>query len=269
MKKYLRHVLRYTSLAFVVGGIAFSSAWRTAEAQSSLGIETLRVGADPDFRPISFSDSGGTLTGFDADFAAGLAKHLNIPLQYQGVAWDGIVPALTAKKIDAITTMVITDKRKEVVAFSDPVMRQDVTEVVRAERAQNPSLQDLKTLKVGVQINTSAQNAAQKMGIDATIYNTVADEYNDLLLDRIDVVLIEDVNAYYSVKQAYQGKLRVTGTPLSSEPAYTGVALRKSDTALLAAVNGAIKAMRTDGSLNNIAKKWFGDASILAPTSAQ
>jgi ABC-type amino acid transport substrate-binding protein len=185
------------------------------------------------------------------------------------VAWDGIVPALTGKKIDAITTMVITDKRKEVVAFSDPVMRQDVTEVVRADHAQNPSLADLKTLKVGAQINTSAQTAAQKLGIDATIYNTVADEYNDLLLGRIDVVLIEDVNAYYSVKQAYQGKLRVTGTPISPEPAYAGVALRKSDTALLAAVNDAIKTMRSDGSLDDIAKKWFGDASILAPAAAQ
>ncbi|HEY4162424.1 MAG TPA: transporter substrate-binding domain-containing protein [Dongiaceae bacterium] len=239
-----------------------------AHAQSSLGIDTLRVGADPDFRPISFSDSSGTLTGFDADFAAGLAKHLNIPLQYQGVAWDGIVPALTGSKIDAITTMVITDKRKEVVAFSDPVMRQDVTEVVRADRTQNPSLEDLKTLKVGAQINTSAQTAATKIpGVNATIYNTVADEYNDLMLGRIDVVLIEDVNAYYSVKQAYEGKLRVTGVPLSSEPAYAGVALRKSDTALLTAVNAAIKAMRADGSLAAVAKKWFGDAGILAPAA--
>jgi polar amino acid transport system substrate-binding protein len=253
---------------FTALAVAVVIAAGVAPAQSNSAIQTLRVGADPDFRPVSFSDASGKLIGYDADFADALAKHLGATLEYQGMAWDGIIPALSGGKIDAITTLVITEKRKEVVAFSQPVIRQDVTEVVRADNSSNPTPQSLKTLKIGVQVNTSAETAIKKIpSLNVTTYNTVADEYNDLLLGRIDVVVIEDINAYYTTREAYAGKLRVTGVSLSSEPPYAGVAMRKDDAALQQAVNAAIAAMRADGSLAKIATKWFGDASILAPAA--
>jgi len=227
--------------------------------------DTFKVGADPDFKPISFADPSGKLIGFDPDFAASLAQHMGTTLDYQGVAWDGILPALQAGKIDAITNMVVTDKRKEVAAFSQPYLGQTVTTVVRADEPNlNPKLDDLKALKVGVMVNTAAAGVVAKLtGADITSYNSVSDEYQDLLLGRIDVVAIESVNGSYTATSLYPGKLRVTGIPLTPDAQLISVAMRPGDKDLIAKVDHAIDAMRADGSLDKIAIKWFGDNKIV------
>src|SRR2546422_414209 len=121
---------------------------QTLPGATKVSLKVLRVGADPDYRPVSFADKSGKLIGYDVDFAGELAKRLGIPLDYQGVAWDGIIPALTGGKIDSITDLVITDKRKEVVAFSRPYMEQIITTVVRADKPNfNPGRNDLAGLK--------------------------------------------------------------------------------------------------------------------------
>jgi len=239
---------------------------QTAMGAGKVPLTVLRVGADPDFRPVSYTDKSGKMIGSDVDFATALAARLGIPLHYEGIAWDGIIPALTSHKIDAITNMVITDQRKQVVSFSRPYTVQFITTVVRADRPNfNPGKNDLAKLRVGVMVSTSAAQALQAMsGVKPTTYNTVADEYNDLLLGRLDVVAIESVNAGYTTTTIYPGKLRVTNQDLTGgKPAYGGVALRKGDTALLKAVNDAIGAMIADGSLQKINQKWYGNVKLI------
>jgi ABC-type amino acid transport substrate-binding protein len=253
------------SIAAMTSLLAFAPAG-PVDAQSVAGLTVLRVGGDPDYRPISFTDASGKMVGYDVDFATALAAHLGVPVHYEGMAWDGIVPALQGKKIDAITSIVITDKRKQVVAFSQPVLTQTITTVVRANRPDlNPTANDLKGLKVGVQVNTAAANVLSQIpGVTPVTYNTVPDAYNDLLLGRIDVVAIESINGFYTVASLYKGKLRVTGINLSKEAQPIAVALRKEDSALLTAVDAAIAKMRSDGTLGTVTKKWFGDTKMIA-----
>src|SRR2546428_13600649 len=83
---------------------------QTLPGTSAVPIKVLRGGADPDCRPTSRTEKSGKMVGSDVDFSTDLASRLGIPLHYEGVAWDGIIPALLARKIDAIAAMVITDK---------------------------------------------------------------------------------------------------------------------------------------------------------------
>src|SRR5439155_817814 len=117
-------------------------------------------------------------------------------------------------------------------AFSRPHTFQTITTVVRANSPSNfsPAKDELSGLKVGVMVSTSAAQAVEDLpGVKPITYNTVADEYNDLILGRIDVVVIESVNAGYTTTTIYPGKLRVTNKDLTGKPSYTGVALRKED----------------------------------------
>jgi len=230
-----------------------------------LAMKVVRVGGDPDYRPMSFSDSSGKMIGYDVEFATKLlAARLGVPVKFEGMAWDGIIPALQAGKIDMLTQLVITDKRKAVVAFSKPYLTQIITSVVQAKRPNfNPGMNDLAGLKVGVQVNTSASAALEKIpNVHPTTYNTVADEFSDLVLGRIDVVAMESLGAGYTTKAVYPGKLRVTGQKLSTTPALIAAAMRKQDTALLAAVNAAITAMLADGTLDKLNAKWFGNLKV-------
>jgi ABC-type amino acid transport substrate-binding protein len=255
-----RRLAPITCVLAIVAGTVIASA---AGAQE----HTLRVGADADYRPISYPDPSGKMIGFDVDFATAVASHMGVKLQYEGMAWDGIIPALQSKKIDAVTNLVITDKRKEVVAFSSPYIVQTITTVVRADKPDlNPGPNDLSSLRVGVMVSTAAATALEKIpGVKPTTYNTVADEYSDLLLGRIDVVVIESINGAYVVTATYPGKLRVTGRPLTDDKLLVAAALRKDDTTLLNAMNAAIAQMKSDGSLKATMTKWFGDDRMAAP----
>jgi len=252
------------ALAVCLGLLLVAGSALPGAATAPLSV--LRVGADPDYRPTSWTEKSGKMVGSDVDFATSLASHLGVPLHYEGVAWDGIIPALLAHKIDAITAMVITDKRKEVVAFSRPYAFQTITTVVRANSPAtfNPGRADLAKLKVGVMVSTAAAQAVAAMpGVRPVSYNTVADEYNDLILGRLDVVAIESVNAGYTTKTVFPGKLRVTNQDLTGQPSYTAVALRKDDAPLREAINAAIGAMMKDGSLERINRKWYGNVKMI------
>jgi ABC-type amino acid transport substrate-binding protein len=225
----------------------------------------IHMGADPHFRPLSFVDADGKLIGFDVDFAKVLAEHMAIPLEYEGIAWDGIIPALQAGKINAITAIVITDERKKVVAFSQPIMKQTIIGVVRADASKKGvGAADLPNMKVGVMQNTSAAATLSAMpNVQPTTYNTVIDAYNDLLLGRIDIVAVESVNGAYIVAGQYPDKLSIVEQPLSDQVKLNGVAVRQSDTQGLAQINAAIDKMKTDGSLAAIMTKWLGNTSAM------
>jgi len=238
------------------------TAYTPSPALADEALTKLSVGADPDFRPISFMGPDGALQGYDVDFAQALGKHLGVPVDYQGMAWDGIIPALQASKIDAITNIVITDARKEVVDFSDPIMKQSIVAVVKAGSPnQSVSSDTLAKLKVGVMTGTGAANALTAIpGVSPTTYNSVIDAYNDLLLDRIDVVAVESVNGSYLVESQFKDKLVVAEKPITPDVTFNGVAMRKGDKAL-AQVNEAIAKMKTDGTLKDISMKWFGNVA--------
>lgn len=246
------------ALLLTAGGMTTSSA--LADEM----LTKLSVGADPDFRPISFMGADGALQGYDVDFSAALAKHMGVPVEYQGMAWNGIIPALQADKINAITNIAITDARKQVVDFSKPIMQQSVVAVVKAGSSEPAGPEDLARMKVGVMTGTSAATALAAMpDVSPTTYNTVIDAYIDLLLGRIDVVAVESVNGSYLVESQYKGKLVVAAKPVAAGVTYNGVALRRGSEKAVAQVNEAIDKMKADGTLKSISMKWFGnDANV-------
>jgi polar amino acid transport system substrate-binding protein len=80
-----------------------------------------RVGIDVPYPPFSMMDEKGNPTGFDVESIEWIAKDQGFKVTFIPTAWDGIIPALQAKKIDMVYSgMTITDERKEKVNFSRP-----------------------------------------------------------------------------------------------------------------------------------------------------
>ncbi|MDN3611983.1 transporter substrate-binding domain-containing protein [Vibrio ostreicida] len=81
---------------------------------------TLRVGMST-FVPWAMRDKQGELIGFEIDVAQRLAADSGWKIEFIPTAWDGIIPALLAKKFDVIIGgMSITPERSKSVLFSTP-----------------------------------------------------------------------------------------------------------------------------------------------------
>src|SRR6476661_10781414 len=83
--------------------------------------KTVKIATEGAYAPWNFTGAGGKLEGFEIDLANDLCARMKVKCEIVAQDWDGIIPALQAKKYDAIMAgMNITDKRLEVVAFTRP-----------------------------------------------------------------------------------------------------------------------------------------------------
>ncbi len=81
--------------------------------------ETVKIATEGAYAPWNFQSPSGKLDGFEIDLANDLCTRMKVKCEIVAQDWDGIIPALTAQKYDAIMAgMNITDKRLEVIDFS-------------------------------------------------------------------------------------------------------------------------------------------------------
>lgn len=131
--------------------------------------ETFRVGLEAGYAPFNWTqidDSNGGVPidessefagGYDVEIAKKIAEGLGKELVIVKTEWDGLVPALTSGKIDAIIAgMSPTAKRKETIDFSDNYYKSDLVMVVNKDGAYEnaTSIQDFSGAKITAQLNT-------------------------------------------------------------------------------------------------------------------
>jgi ABC-type amino acid transport substrate-binding protein len=248
-----------TVVVAVVLGLAILVPAASAQTMPN----SLVLGVDPHFRPMSFASPDGKIIGFDIELAEELGKRLGAKIRIDDMAFDGIIPALQGKRID-LTDMVITPQRQTVVDYTRPFLTQTIRAVVKADNKVDPTPATLASLRVGVMANTSAATAlGQVPGVKPTFYNTVVDEYNDLVLGRLDVVVVESVNGGYTVATQYKDRLRMTETVVIPQARLNALAMRKGEPERLAWVDAAIAVLLKDGSLARLHDKWFGNTSAM------
>ena len=105
--------------------------------------------------------------------------------------------------------------------------------------------------------------AAGKPPIDIPSSRSDTTASQQLGLGRVDAFSTDSpVVAYYNSKPENAGKFEVGGKPI--DPAPIGIAVRKDDTDLKAAVTAALDAMYADGTMKKIVTKWgMTDAVVL------
>jgi len=223
--------------------------------------------SDISYAPEEFYAADGTTAqGSDIDIATQIAKYWGVPVEIDNTGFDSIILALNAKKCDlVISGMNDTADREKQVDFVDYLKVGQGLLVPVGNPKGIHTLADLSGKDVAVQLGTTnldalnAENvtlkAAGQPQINIHGYQKDTDAFNQLALGRVDAYSTDSpVVAYYNSLPGNAGKYEVGGTPI--DPAPIGIAMRKDDTGMKAAVQAAIDAMYSDGSLVAIVAKW-------------
>jgi cystine transport system substrate-binding protein len=220
---------------------------------------TLIVGLEGTYPPFSFQGEDGKLTGFEVDFADALAQHMGVKAKLQPTKWDGMLASLESKRIDVVINQVtISPERQKKYDFSTPYTVSGIQALVKkGAESSITKPEDLKGKKVGVGLGTNYEQwlRANVPGVDVRTYDDDPTKYQDLRVGRINAILVDRLAALDLVKKTGD-TLAVAGAPFSRQE--SGVAIRKDNPELLAAINTAIAEMQKDGSLAKISQKWFG-----------
>ncbi|HAX0056554.1 TPA: histidine ABC transporter substrate-binding protein HisJ [Escherichia coli JJ2444] len=228
--------------------------------------ETVRIGTDTTYAPFSSKDAKGDFVGFDIDLGNEMCKRMQVKCTWVASDFDALIPSLKAKKIDAIiSSLSITDKRQQEIAFSDKLYAADSRLVVAKNSDIQPTVESLKGKRVGVLQGTTQETFGNEhwapKGIEIVSYQGQDNIYSDLTAGRIDAAFQDEVAASEGfLKQPVGKDYKFGGPSVKDEKLFgvgTGMGLRKEDNELREALNKAFAEMRADGTYEKLAKKYF------------
>ena len=220
--------------------------------------QVLKVGTEPAFPPFEMKAADGkSFEGFDIDLFRAIGEESGLEIQFQGMPFDGLIPALQSKSIDAaISGMTITPERAQTVDFTRPYFQSGLAIAVRKDSQTDiKSFEDLENKKIAVAIGTTgAKQAATIPGAEIFTFNDSALALKELSNGNVDAVVNDAPVTLYAIKQGNLNNLEVVGELLTEE--YYGIALPK-DSPNLDKVNDALDSLLQSGRYRDIYQQWF------------
>jgi polar amino acid transport system substrate-binding protein len=251
----MNSILKIATLAVVIG--LGSSAHSLAEE--------IKLGWAPEpYPPFSSPTASGTWEGWEVEFADAICKEAKFDCKIVTVAWEGIIPALTSKKIDLIIgSMSITQERLKTIDFSDKYYNTPTSIIGRKDETFAPTPEGLAGKVIGVQVSTVHENYANKhfgAASEIKVYQSQDEVYQDLAAGRIDAAQADAIALDAFLKSEAGACCDLKGDVAPDDDILgpgVGIGLRKGEDALKAKLNAAIKAIRANGTYDAITKKYF------------
>ena len=215
----------------------------------------LVMATNAEFPPYEYHD-GGEIVGIDAEIAKAIADELGMELEIEDIAFDSIIPEITSGKADmGLAGMTVTEDRKQSVDFTDTYAKASQKIIVKEDSAiATPD--DLTGVIVGVQQGTTGDIYVSDLEADGTTverYNKGFEAVQALSQGKIDAVVIDGEPAKTFVAQT-EG-LKILEESFTDEE--YAIAVKKGNTELLEKINGALKTLKDNGTLDEIVAKYI------------
>ena len=223
---------------------------------------TLRVATTVESKPFDYLKNG-RFVGFDADFIYQFAKEYGYALEIDTMDFGALLPSLAAERYDlAISSITVTEERKESVLFSDTYYKSPIIMAVLRDNTSAGTVKtvaDLEHATIGIVTGHSWDLIAQKNypNAERKYFSSEADALLALSQGKIDALLVD--------KTVYAG-VRWENSAISCIDESIGevsnaliFAKEGYDENLLAQVNAFIAKAKENGTLERLSAKWFAD----------
>ena len=236
------------------------------------GEEKIVVATATGFVPFEFKE-GLEYKGVDMDIAREIAKRLGKTLEVKDMEFDAVVSAVSSGNADfAASGLTINATRLKVVDFAEAYYNANQVVIIRDDNPLREvgddaeslvqAIANIEGIKIGVQTSTTGAffvkgdkdwgfkgfaNAEMKSFVNASL------AVSALVNGQVDIVILDEAPAQL-ISKANAGT-EVLSASLTGEQ--YGIAVKKGNKALLDSINSALKAMKDDGTLDNIMQKYF------------
>ncbi|MBB1518934.1 ABC transporter substrate-binding protein [Aquipseudomonas guryensis] len=239
--------------------ILFAAVATLAFGTSAIAADKLKIGTEGAYPPFNLIDASGQVGGFDVEIAKALCAKMAAECEVVTSDWDGIIPALNAKKFDFLAaSMSITEERKAAVDFTDAYYTNKLQFIA-------PKASDLKADKVSLKGKVIGAQRATIAGtwlednldgvVEIKLYDTQENAYLDLSSGRLDGVLADKFVNWEWLKSDAGKDFEFKGEPVFDNDKIA-IAVRKGDP-LREKLNAALKEIVADGTYKQINDKYF------------
>ncbi|SEG87043.1 substrate-binding periplasmic protein [Marinobacterium lutimaris] len=229
-------------------------------ASTTTSADELDVGVTTTGIPFTFVDTQTQEpTGAMVDLAKAIAAKTGDTVSFEITAFSALIPALKTGKIDMISAgMFATEKRAEIVDFSDVVYSYGDAMFVASDDDTPYTIDDLDGEVVGAQVGTTFADALQARGTfkEVKLYDALPDIMRDVKLGRLKAGFGDKPIIAYQIGQNPGLGVRMVGTYEAAKQSPLALAVSKDNPELLARVNKAIAEMKSSGELFDIFAKY-------------
>ena len=243
------------SLTGCTGGAASSQTNSSGSAEKP----ALRVAMELAYPPFETKDDAGNPDGISVGLIQAFGEAYGYDVIIENTAWDGLIPSLQSGKVDCIiSSMTITDERKEAVAFSDPYAQAQLAILAHADSgivSADDLNQEGKT--VVVKTGSTGDVFATKNLTNAEIIR-LADEsacVTEVVQGKADGFLYDQLTIFRN-QQAHPDDTAALYIPFQ-DAEYWGIAVQKDNEALLAELNEFIAASKKDGTFDRLTETFL------------
>ncbi len=218
----------------------------------------LTVACDATWPPFEIvNEQTKELDGFGPELMRAIAAKAGLEIELVNVGFDSLLAGVSQCQYDmAVSSITITEERKKTILFSDPYFAAGQIVTVRKNDDSIKSKDDLTGKIVGGQIGTTGIIEAGKIpGAKVKTFDDIGLAFQALINSQIDAVIADNPIAAGYVNKS-QDKLITAGPVFTNE--YFGIAMCKKNAGLLPRVNAALKALKDEGYVDSLTRKWIG-----------
>ena len=220
----------------------------------------IRVCIWPDYYGVTFRNPHTrALQGIDIDLSQAFAKDLGVNLSYLDSSFTSLGDDLNADRCDiAMFAVGVTPQRATQMAFSEPYLRSDIYGITTKSQRAIRQWEDIDRagILVGVQAGTfmeSVMHERLKLASLVVIHPPMLRE-RELQAGRIDVFMTDYPYSRRLLDNLDWARLVAPSSPYHILPyAY---AVKTGDDVWLARVNAFVREIKSDGRLEQAAKKF-------------
>jgi polar amino acid transport system substrate-binding protein len=215
--------------------------------------EPVKVATDAPFPAYTYVDDSGTITGFERDLMDEVCRRALLDCQWQDTNFDQLIPGVMSGEFDVVLGgIAVTPERREMVDFTEVYHTTDPDEWYIGP----PGAPEPKAALTAVQSGTMQEAHLRHMGYRHLVFSTEPEVLQALQSGQADLAL-----GPFQTRQDIRDFVTANGFDfLYSEPMPDdGVAMAvcKGNDTLLTQLNGAIDAIRRDGTLASLETRWF------------
>jgi polar amino acid transport system substrate-binding protein len=215
--------------------------------------DTLTVGMELAYPPFEMTDEKGAPKGVSVDMANELGKALGKKIVIQNTSFDGLIPALKTGKIDLIiSSMTITEERRQSIDFSDPYLTTGLCLLV-GKKSPVKSVSDLDKTGITVAVKKGTTGhiyATQKIkNAKVLVLDKEAAAVLEVVQGKADAFIYDQMSTYQNWKRN-QDSTRALLNPFQQEK--WGIALRKGEDQLKGQINEFLKSFRAQGGFDRL-----------------
>ena len=217
----------------------------------------LTVGTEGTYQPFSYYDEENNLTGYDVEVAKAIAKKMGVQVEFEEIAWDGLLGFLDNGTVDLILNQVgVTEERNAKYDFSEPYVYSYPALITLEDNDKIHSWESARGCEASLNVSSNYADIAARYDMTITTSDTFSKDIELLIAGRTECLINSTMAFSNFVNKKPDTPIQIAD--ILDKPDTVAIPVTKGNEDLLEAVNQAIFELQEDGTLTELSEEFLG-----------